>query len=299
MKTLVNQNPATLPILDDGQFRLWTSLLYERAGILLTESRRVFLTSRLRTRMRLLGISDFSTYYRRVTTHINGVAEWQILLDNLTIHETHFFRHKPSYQLIAEFFMPRLVDIQHPPYTVNAWSIGCSTGEEPYSLAITLDQFFMSVGAKYYIGVTATDVSQTVLSTARRGVYPCEKIVNIDNRVRQTYFKAVDEKHYQVCSRIRRRVCFVRMNVKDIAQTPVGSMDIIFCQNLLIYFDPQKCTQLLETMVERLKPDGILLIGLGEMIGWSHPQVHRIPFADTQAYQHIGHKDQVKLYADG
>ncbi|MEJ2397487.1 MAG: CheR family methyltransferase, partial [Gammaproteobacteria bacterium] len=127
------------PEMGNEQFRQWAVLLESRTGISLPDSRKSFLVTNLHTRMRELGIADYQSYYNMVTDGSRGQIEWENLIDKLTVHETRFFRDMHALDLIREEYLQPLLQ-QKPikPYTVNAWSVGCATGEEPYSLAMMM-----------------------------------------------------------------------------------------------------------------------------------------------------------------
>ena len=128
---------ALKPLVDMSQaeFRDWQALLEERTGVVINEQRRAFLQTNLTARMRELGVGDYASYYRQVTDGPRGAVEWSTLLDRLTVQETRFFRHRPSFEVLERYLRGRLaIDEQQQPLAL--WSVGCSSGEEPYSMAI-------------------------------------------------------------------------------------------------------------------------------------------------------------------
>jgi len=263
-----------------AEFREWQRLLEQRSGMVLDEQRRRFLQIGLTARMRKLGMDDYASYYRRVTDGPRGALEWVQLLDTLTVQETCFFRHPPSFALLERHLRGRLAaDRAQRPWAL--WSVGCSTGEEPYSLAIASMEALGAEGLTQVerFGITATDISRGALEKLRHGVYPAAKLVRLEASLRERYFIAQDGR-YRILPELAARVCGTRLNVLDLAKAPMSGMDIIFCQNLLIYFRRWRRREILNRLAERLAPGGLLVVGVGEVVGWQHPDL--IPVADPQ-----------------
>ncbi len=276
----------TLPKMDDKQFYQWAELLEQRTGTSLPVERKSFLVTSIGLRMREIGCPDYQSYYDLIVSAPGRVVEWATLVDRLTVHETRFFRHPESLRLIRERCLPRSAEGANS-LSVNAWSMGCATGEEAYSLAITLDQHLASLGVQYYLSVTATDISRSALATARRGVYHRRKFIGMDPAVVQHYFVSVEPEHYQVSEALRKRVCFSQMNIVEDRDAVIGEMDIIYCQNVLIYFNRVRRLDILNTLMKYLRPGGVLVLGPGEVTDWINPHVERIAFENTLAYRRL------------
>lgn len=273
------------PAMDDALFQQWVSLLELRTGITLPASRKTFLVTNLHTRMRELGVSDYQSYYNMVTAGASGQVEWEILIDKLTVHETRFYRDTHALDLIREdYLQPLLEQKRSQPYTVHVWSVGCATGEEPYSLAMMMEHMFGHSRNLYY-GVTASDVSRAALKTGRNAIYHVRRVKNVPPDVAQQYLVPVDEEHVQVKEKLRTKVCFSHMNLLDLETLPVSEMDIILCQNVLIYFKLEMRDRILNQLVSKLKQNGLLVLGAGEIFGWSHPQLETIKHESTLAYR--------------
>jgi type IV pilus assembly protein PilK len=275
-----------LPELDEEQFARWAALLEQRLGIALTPQRKVFLSSRLRTRMRELGVTDFQRYYELVTSSQQGLVEWSRLLDRLTIHETRFNRHPTSLRLIEEYYLAPLQQQSSNVVSINAWSVGCASGEEAYSLAIVLDRALAAHHPKGYYGVIGSDVSLERLAQARRGCYPVQRLAGLDDATLRDYFDH-DGEGYRVVDKLRQRVAFSQLNVLSLEQAPFEKVDIVFCQNVLIYFSQQRRHDIVASLVPFLKPGGLLILGVGELIGWHPAGVELLKFEDTLAYRKI------------
>lgn len=272
------------PAMDDLLFQQWVELLEKRTGIALPQSRKTFLLTNLHTRMREVGFDSYQKYFHLVTDGLRGQVEWEILIDKLTVHETRFFRDEHALNLIRDTFLPALLARESTPYTLHAWSVGCATGEEPYSLAILLEEFF-SAHNDYYFGITASDVSRASLQTGRNAVYHQRRIKNVPAELVERYLTRVDDEHYQVAGQLRQKVCFTHVNLLDLKSLPLGMMDLILCQNVLIYFKRELRNEILNQLVKRLKPGGMIVLGAGEVFGWTSPELELVNYESTLAFQ--------------
>ncbi|WP_439887179.1 protein-glutamate O-methyltransferase [Pseudomonas sp. MBLB4123] len=261
-----------------AEFRDWQTLLEERTGVVITEQRRAFLQTNLSARMRELGVADYAAYYRQVTDGPRGAVEWSTLLDRLTVQETRFFRHPASFEVLERHLHERLAQGLERPWAL--WSVGCSSGEEPYSLAISAAQVLRDSEWPEHFGVTGTDISLNALSKAREGLYGARKLEQLEDDLRRRYFAAQADGRFKVIPSLAARVCCARLNVLELAKAPMSGMDVIFCQNLLIYFRRWRRREILNRLAERLAPGGLLVVGVGEVAGWQHPEL--IPVADER-----------------
>lgn len=262
-----------------ADFRDWQALLEDRTGVVVNEQRRAFLQTSLGARMRELGIADYGTYYRQVTDGPRGAVEWSNLLDRLTVQETRFFRHKASFDVLESYLRQRLEQVG-PSRPLALWSVGCSSGEEPYSLAMVAAKVLEDAGLAPLFGVTGTDISLNALNRAREASYAARKLEDIDPELATRYFSAQDDGRYRVIPDLAERVCCARLNVLELAKAPMSGMDVIFCQNLLIYFRRWRRRDILNRLAERLAPGGLLVIGVGEVADWHHPLLE--PVADER-----------------
>lgn len=275
-------NLKNVPEMDDEQFQLWQALLEDRTGMQLGEKRKSFLQTSLSTRMRELGCSSYEQYFQHLQDGPNAELEWTTLVDRITVQETHFFRHKNSFDLVRDHVVSMIAE--RSIKSLNLWSVGCSTGEEPYSLAMLIDEINTLFGVNIYFGITATDLSMPALNKARAGIYSERRLYGIETRRKNKYFEALENNNYQVIPAIRDRICFARINVLQLDSVPMENLDVIFCQNLLIYFRRWRRRDIVNRLVERLAPGGLLVLGLGEMTDWLHPELKRIPYENTLAF---------------
>lgn len=266
------------------EFHDWQVLLEDRTGLVLSDQRRSFLQTSLSVRMRELGVADYATYYRQVTEGLRGAIEWSNLLDRLTVQETRFFRHRPSFELLESYLRKRLSD-SVPRHPLALWSVGCSTGEESYSLAIVTAEVLRGIEQPELFGVTGTDISLNALNKAREAEYGARRLEQVEVKLCERYFEPVSEGRYRILSTLASRVCFARLNVLELAKAPLTGVDVIFCQNLLIYFRRWRRREILNRLAERLAPGGLLVIGVGEVVDWQHPDM--LPVADDRVLAFI------------
>ena len=276
--------------MEPEQFRLWQVLLEERTGMALAPERKQFLETAVSMRMRELGIADSDTYYNQLVNRppADTIMEWSILVDRLTVQETSFFRHKGSYDLVEKFLRDRFSGPKAPKH-FNVWSVGCSSGEEPYSLAMLMTEVFAQLKVKPYWGITATDISLPVLAKARRGLYGARKVEMVDPTIRQRYFTTVSDREYEIAAELKGRVCFARVNVLELQKVPFQDLDLIYCQNMLIYFRRWRKREIVTRLADRMAPGGLMVLGLGEVVDWQHPNMDRVRFDNSLAYMRRTH----------
>lgn len=276
---------AGMPSMQDEQFRRWVELLERKTGIVVPNARREFLVSNLRSRMREAGFNDFDRYYEELQSGVRGAVEWAMLVDRLTVHQTHFFRHQPSFSYLHSHWIPDLVATAGWDGSVHAWSVGCATGEEAYSLAMTLDLALSRCAPDGYFGISATDVSQPALGVGRGACYAQSKIKEIPEEYRSTYTKTKDSEQFEIVDGLKKRVAFLMLNILDIGKAAMKPVDLIFCQNVLIYFARERRSTILDQFVRLLRPGGLLVLGSGEVMGYQHPALERVQQRNVLAYR--------------
>ena len=270
-------------VLPKQQFLLWEKLLEKRTGIQLSPAQHILLQTQISLRMRELGIEAYDHYYEHLQEDMDGIAEWQILVDRLVVKETTFFRHRPSLDLVKHYVEKRL-DENPEEENLELWSIGCSTGEEPYALAALTNDCFEQRRIYPYFGVTAMDISLPALAVAKEGVYTHRSLKLLEEHEKYQYFIPCENGRYIIRKKIQKRVCFTQANVLHLKERPEKDMDVIYCQNMLIYFRRWRRRRMLNEMVKRLKPGGLLVIGLGEITDWACDDVERVPNKEVHAY---------------
>lgn len=272
---------STIPELDDTQFARWQTLLEERTGMCLPPQRRSFLQTSLGLRMREVGCDSYEEYYDRVLNGPVGAIEWSTLVDRLTVQETRFFRDPDAFAFVEQYVQQKAASATDE--TMEFWSVGCSSGEEAYSLAMVAERWLAPAGVRY--AVTGTDISTIVLRKARAGKYQLRALDWVPHEYASIGFKeAAPGGLLEVSDLLRQRSCFSQVNILNLAACPLQSQHVIYCQNVLIYFRRWRRREILNVLAERLAPGGILVIGLGEMVDWQHPLLEPVHSSRVSAF---------------
>jgi len=232
-------------------------LIYDHAGISLAPIKRDMVYSRLARRLRALGFTTFGQYLGFLEK--GDEKEWEIFVNSLTTNLTSFFRENHHFPILASY----LSSLAHRPLRI--WCSAASTGEEPYSLAITACEAFGSITPP--VTIFASDIDTNVLATGERGVYPIERVEKLDpERMRRFFLKGTgkQEGYVRVRPELRQMITFSRFNLLDAHWSLQGPFDVIFCRNVMIYFDKETQYQILKKFVPMLRPEGLFFAGHSE-----------------------------------
>jgi chemotaxis methyl-accepting protein methylase len=280
----MNWSYESLPELTEQQCLRWEQVLEERTGIFFAEHKGI-LRSGLRKRMQVIGCKDFDEYYGKVVAD-NSDNEWAALLCSLTVRETSFFRDPDAYRLVKDELVKKISRSQSEGTALQLWSVGCSSGEEVYSLAMSVLQAQGYVNARdVSVTVSGSDISSTALDSARKGVYGAKALERVTPLERSRWFRKISDSEYCVVDDLKKITHWFQWNITDSCLETLPKMDIIFCQNVLIYFRPQTRKKILDALVGCLAPGGIIVIGSGEVINWAHPKIERVKNDTVQAYR--------------
>ncbi len=248
--------------LDDRTFRQFAELIYKEAGIHLAEHKQALVSARLGKRMRLLKIDDFEDYYDYVQND-RSQAELSQLLDAISTNVTFFYREADHFDILSSV-VRKWADSGQKRFRL--WCAAASTGEEPYTLALTMAETLSDLRD---VKILATDISTSVLNVARKGEYEVKKLEKISKKLVQTYFSPVSGKGvktYQVKKHIKDMITFTWLNLSAPPFPMRGPLDVIFCRNVMIYFDNAVRQRLLDEMHRLLKPGGYLMVGHAESL---------------------------------
>ncbi len=270
--------------MDQSGFDRWTRLIRERTGLRIPAERKGFLSAGLRERMRASGCDDLEEYFERMRDLRANADEWSLLVDRLTVHETRFFRHAPSLELVEHVFLPQMRSAGSDPLQV--WSVGCATGEEAYTLAILMEAARLQTGYPPRYAVTGTDISLPALRHARRGCYAERQLRCVPDDLRSRFFSS-EGGGYRISPALRERTAFFQLNLLDLERYPLRDFHLIYCQNVLIYFDRSLRLRFLAQLADRLVPGGMLVLGPGDVPVWSHPGMERVAFEGTLAFRRL------------
>ncbi len=273
----------SLPEMNEQQFLLWQELLESRTGIFVTEQRKSFVRSSLMQRMRETNFDDYKLYYDHIVNTPLGNIEWAKLIDRLTVKETRFFRDPSAFEYVGKKIADYHSQI-NKKNPLDIWSVGCSSGEEVYSLAMLAQEALRPFNKESFFMVTGTDISVPVLNKARIGRYPARRLALLGEHYKNNYFSEISAGQFELTENIRKKTCFAQVNVLQLDKVATTQRHIIYCQNLLIYFRRWRRQDILNHLVERLLPGGLLLIGMGEIVDWHHPQLESVKGEQITAF---------------
>lgn len=259
--------PATL---SDREFLRFSGFIYDHAGIKMPPAKKTMLEARLQKRLKANSIASFEEYSDFVFSQEGRATELIHLIDVVTTNKTDFFREPGHFDFMAKTALPTILqgrgEVVRDP--VRIWSAGCSTGEEPYTLAMVLSEFAAG-RSDFRAAITASDICTQVLQTAKTGIYPEERTDPIPLNLKKKYLMRSREKSkslVRISPQLRSMVSFRRINFMDDDFGISEKMDIIFCRNVVIYFDKPTQQTLMRKFHRQLKPGGYLFIGHSETL---------------------------------
>ncbi|MCX8058853.1 MAG: protein-glutamate O-methyltransferase CheR [Spirochaetes bacterium] len=248
---LVNINYENL---SDELFNEFSKLAYQRAGIYLKQSKKLLVANRLRKRLKILNLSSYEDYYKYLIIHPEEISEF---INSISTNETYFFRSNNQIEVLKNRILPLLFKKKEK---IKIWSAGCSTGEEPYSIAIACDQ----IKSLYRVEIYATDINTKVLEDAKNGVYNDRKLRGTEQEIINEYFNKIDENNYIIKSQIKNSVKFFQHNL--LIDKYINDIDIVFCRNVMIYFNRETQKYVVDKFYESLNRGGFLFLGHAETL---------------------------------
>lgn len=262
-------NASSEKKLSDKDFLRVSQFIHREYGIHLPPAKKTLLEGRLRKRMRQCAMNTFSAYCDYLFTEEGLKEEAVFMIDAVTTNKTDFFREPHHFEYLTRHALPELTENQTGlQKKIIAWSAACSTGDEPYTLAMVLSEFSENHPGTDF-SIVATDISTKVLDIARTAIYTEEKIAPVPYALRKKYLlrsRDPDKKLVRIAPEVRERVSFYRFNLMD-AHPPIREpLSIIFCRNVMIYFDPETQERLIRMFYEHLSPGGYLFMGHAESI---------------------------------
>jgi chemotaxis protein methyltransferase CheR len=267
-------------------------LIYQEAGIFHPDTKLRLLLDRCARRMKELKVSSLREYLTCLTLEPTRQTELIALLNEITIGETCFFRCQPQLEAVRQIILPKIVaaKARHPVRRLRIWSAGCSTGEEPYSLSMMMQEESQQVH-DWTIEVFATDLNERSLAHARNATYNAYSTRHVTPLYLQKYFGPVGEE-LQVQPLARKCVSFTRLNLSDDDRmTSMRGMDLIFCCNVLIYFDLASKRRVIEHFYKSLLPHGYLFLGQTESLYHVNDQFRLVHFPGATAYVRNDHSE--------
>ena len=273
-----NPNLATVTEHELTEMRLF---IERRSGILFDESRTRFLSNRISDHLKERGIARGADLLRQI---LGSNAEYERLLERLLTQETSFFRYPAVYQALETRVLPELhvKKFWNNPRTLRIWSAGCSSGEEPYSIALSVLKA-IEFPEGWNVEILATDISRHALDIAERGRYSSRDLASLSAEQIQANFTDVGDGNYQVKPRLRSMITFAQMNLAQMVY--MGRFDCIFCMNVLIYFSEELRATLIRRFYEYLEPEGYLFLGHAESVAKAKVDLTPIVIDDSLIYR--------------
>jgi chemotaxis protein methyltransferase CheR len=282
MARLDPHEPSAIHVTQEEVRRL-CEFLYRRTGMSFSDNKRYYIDRRLAERIAATGSGSFAAYF--ATLRADAEREIEHLVNAFTVNETYFYREEHQLRCMTSSLLGELLRRKQPGESFRIWSIPCSTGEEPYSIAMWLMEHWRDVD-KYNIEIVGSDIDTQALKAAAEGIYGERALMRLSRDVVRRYFSSLGQERYQIDPGLRESVQFTAANLvdaRDIAQ--YRDFDIVFCRNVLIYFDDSSRRNAAENLYDCLRPGGYICLGHSETMSRISPlfQVRRFP--DAIVYQ--------------
>jgi len=270
--------------ISDEDFLKFREFFYRKTGILFEDSKRYFVDKRLVERIQATGHNNFRSYFTFMRFQASG-EELQALTNAMTVNETYFFREEYQFKCLVDSMLPEIIKTKRPGSTIRIWSIPSSSGEEPYSIALYLTEYWPDI-AHWDVELISSDIDTNILKKAREGRYSARSVQHLPAKLLQKHFRRLPDGDYQISDDFRQAVEFTRVNLNEPADTrPYRGFDVIFCRNLLIYFDDLSRRQAAEVFFDALNPGGFICLGHSESMSRISSVFKVRKFPDAIVYQ--------------
>ena len=257
------------PVITEEEFRRLAEFLYRRTGMVFTETKRYYVERRIGERMIATSSQSFAGYFAYLRSEVRDEVEQ--LINAFTVNETYFYREDHQLGCLTTDLLKERVAAKRPGDPVRIWSVPCSTGEEPYSIAIWLLENWKDVDT-YDIEIVGSDIDTRVLEAAAEGIFGKRALMKLPPELIARYFHSLDEERWQILDDLRQSVRFSRVNLIETRETrPQGRFDVIFCRNVLIYFDDESRRVAAENLYDNLMPGGFICLGHTESMSRISP----------------------------
>ena len=272
--------------ISDEEFLKFREFFYRKTGIYFEETKRYFVDKRLIERCLATHSSNFRAYFSLLRFQVSG-DELQFLTNLMTVNETYFFREEYQLKCLVDGILPELVARKRQAgdnSPLRIWSIPSSSGEEPYSIAIYLLEYWSGI-ARWDVEIISSDIDTNILNKARIGRYNARSVTHLPNALLLKYFRKIDSE-WQIDADLRASVEFTRVNLSDLNDTRAyRDFDVVFCRNLLIYFDEASRRSAAEVLFDALKPGGFICLGHSESMSRISSLFRVRKFSDALVYQ--------------
>ncbi len=250
--------------LTDKEFKELSRFIYNRFGINLTEKKRALLKGRLNKVVRSLGFSSYRDYYEFIKKDETN-SSLLVLIDKISTNHTYFFRGKDHYDYMVDTVLPEIDSGPRGKDKLRIWSAGCSSGQEAYTIAMVLKVYYGGLSTRD-IGILGTDISMTALEQARKGLYPLENLNEMPSYYKDKSFENAGNSQVKIDKSLQEMVLFKRLNLMNKAYPFQGKFHIIYCRNVMIYFDNKTRVELVNRFYDYIHPGGYLFVGHSESL---------------------------------
>jgi chemotaxis protein methyltransferase CheR len=269
-------------LLSAAELQRLCAFLYRETGMLFGESKRYYIERRLTDRLAATGTRDFATYFGWLRS---DAEERETLINAFTVNETYFYREDHQLRCLTNDLLPERTRLKGQGQTIRIWSVPCATGEEPYSIAIWLLENWPDVDG-YDVEIVGSDIDTRVLQEAAAGVFGKRALMRLSEDLIGKYFVPLDEDRWTILDDLRTSIRFTPVNLVESGETrPHGQFDVIFCRNVLIYFDDASRRVAAENLYENLAPGGFICLGHTESMSRISPLFEARRFGDAIVYQ--------------
>ena len=275
--------PYVSVAVTDADVRRLCDFLYRKTGMSFAQEKRYYIDRRLAERMIATGSSSFSAYFAMLL--VDADDEIEHLINSFTVNETYFYRENYQFRCLTSTLLEVVAPKKRPGEAIRIWSVPCSTGEEPYSIAIWLLENWERVD-KDDIEIIGSDVDTGVLRHAEVGIYGERALTRLSGDLIARYFEKLDEGRYRILPALSSTIQFTRANIIDPAQTALHrNFDVIFCRNILMYFDDASRRLAAENLYDSLVPGGFICLGHTESMSRISPLFDACRFSDAMVYR--------------
>jgi chemotaxis protein methyltransferase CheR len=267
----------------EDELRRLAEFLYRRTGMVFTETKRYYVERRIAERMAATSSRTFSDYFAYLRGEVRSEVEH--LINAFTVNETYFYREDHQLECLTKDLLRERLHGKAQGDSIRIWSAPCSTGEEPYSIAIWLLENWAQVDA-YDIEIVGSDIDTRALEAATAGVFGKRALMRLTPQLIAKYFRQLDEEHWLILDDLRQSVQFSRVNIVETRETrPQGQFDVIFCRNVLIYFDDESRRVAAENLFDNLLPGGYICLGHTESMSRISPLFEVCRYSDAIVYR--------------
>jgi chemotaxis protein methyltransferase CheR len=281
---MATTDPQRAPVdVTDEEVRRLCDFLYRQTGITLDENKRYYIDRRLAERIAATESPTFQAYFAALRADADNEVEH--LINSFTVNETYFYREEHQFKCLTSSLLERITLKKPQGHSIRIWSVPCSTGEEPYSIAIWLLENWSKVD-QYDIEIFGSDIDTAVLRVAQAGIYGERSIMRLPSTLISRYFEDLGDRRYRLLPALSRTIQFTKANIIDAKLTQLHrNFDIIFCRNILMYFDDASRRVAAENLYDSLVPGGFICLGHTESMSRISSLFEVCRFADAVVYQ--------------